>query len=153
MEILLYMNVTSFYQEELYLNPNSAIFLKFLLGYFTPVSNTTPLPSKRELFRSCLRTPWFMPQTIKHALLLMPLDPALFLQIFLHCDYIVNLCVFFLTLSPLGSVPVCLSCLLFSRSMGRWVPSLASLTDSTYVPEDGVGGLHAGMNVVRHVAV
>lgn len=34
-----------------------------------------------------------------------------------------------------------------------WCHELASLTDSTYVPEDSVGGLHASVNVVRDVAM
>lgn len=34
-----------------------------------------------------------------------------------------------------------------------WCHELASLTNSTYVPEDSVGGLHASMNVVGHMAV
>lgn len=76
----------------------------------------------------------------------------------------------FAYLSPCGYTFTYLSLLLDSEPLGvctcvfphascfpglweDWCHKLASLTDSTYVPEDSVGGLHAGMNVVRYMAM
>lgn len=63
----------------------------------------------------------------------------------------------FVSLTPLWApwgLSLCFSsCLLFPGLWEDWCHGLASLTDSTYVPEDSVGGLHAGMNVVRYMTM
>lgn len=70
------------------------------------------------------------------------------------CDYTFTYLSLSLDSEPLG---VC-TCVFphVSCFPGLWEDrchELASLTDSTYVPEDSVGGLHASMNVVRYMAM
>lgn len=73
---------------------------------------------------------------------------------FSPCGYTFTYLSLLLDSEPLG-VCTCVfphaSC--FPGLWDDWCHELASLTDSTYVPEDSVGGLHAGMNVVRYMAM